>query len=79
MIDDRFPLTGKECPTESEAWLTVEETAELMGVTPRTVQRWVQSGKLPARKVLQERIRGRYVKRLKPDADEQVGSEKPKN
>lgn len=67
MKDDRFPLEGKECHSASEAWLTVAEVAELMGVTPRTVQRWVQSGKMPARTVAQERVRGKYIKSKKPD------------
>ncbi len=33
----------------SERWLTVPETAERLGVTPQTVQRWLRAGRLRGR------------------------------
>jgi excisionase family DNA binding protein len=33
------------------AWLTVEETAELTGVTTKTVRRLIHRGELPARRI----------------------------
>ena len=45
-------------------WLTLKQAAELVGVTPRTVQNWIKNGKIKGYQVV-GRIR---VKRSDVDA-----------
>ena len=49
---------------EIDEWLTLKHAAELVGVTPRTVQNWIKNGKLKGYQVV-GRIR---VKRSDVDA-----------
>ncbi len=37
--------------TENQSFLTVQETADLFRVDPRTIRNWIKSGKLRARRV----------------------------
>lgn len=49
---------------EIDEWLTLKHAAELVGVTPRTVQNWIKNGKIKGYQVV-GRIR---VKRSDVDA-----------
>ena len=49
---------------EIDEWLTLKQAAELVGVTPRTVQNWIKNGKIKGYQVV-GRIR---VKRSDVDA-----------
>ena len=49
---------------EIDEWLTLKQAAELVGVTPRTVQNWIKNGKVRGYQVV-GRIR---VKRSDVDA-----------
>lgn len=53
-------------------WLTLKQAAELVGVTPRTVQNWIKNGKIKGYQVV-GRIR---VKRSDVDALYQPMEEK---
>ena len=53
-------------------WLTLKQAAELVGVTPRTVQNWIKNGKIKGYQVV-GRIR---VKRSDVDALDQPKEEK---
>ena len=57
---------------EIDEWLTLKQAAELVGVTPRTVQNWIKNGKIRGYQVV-GRIR---VKRSDVDALYQPMEEK---
>ena len=57
---------------EIDEWLTLKQAAELVGVTPRTVQNWIKNGKIRGYRVV-GRIR---VKRSDVDALYQPKEEK---
>lgn len=57
---------------EIDEWLTLKQAAELVGVTPRTVQNWIKNGKIKGYQVV-GRIR---VKRSDVDALYQPKEEK---
>lgn len=57
---------------EIDEWLTLKQAAELVGVTPRTVQNWIKNGKIKGYQVV-GRIR---VKRSDVDALYQPMEEK---
>ena len=57
---------------EIDEWLTLKQAAELVGVTPRTVQNWIKNGKIKGYQVV-GRIR---VKRSDDDALYQPKEEK---
>lgn len=57
---------------EIDEWLTLKHAAELVGVTPRTVQNWIKNGKIKGYQVV-GRIR---VKRSDVDALYQPKEEK---
>ena len=57
---------------EIDEWLTQKQAAELVGVTPRTVQNWIKDGKIRGYQVV-GRIR---VKRSDVDALYQPKEEK---
>ena len=57
---------------EIDEWLTLRQAAELVGVTPRTVQNWIKNGKIKGYQVV-GRIR---VKRSDVDALYQPKEEK---
>ena len=44
-------------------WLTLKQAAELVGVTPRTVQNWIKNGKIKGYQVV-----GR-IRLKRPDVD----------
>lgn len=56
----------------NDEWLTLKQAAELVGVTPRTVQNWIKNGKIKGYQVV-GRIR---VKRSDVDALYQPKEEK---
>ena len=62
---------GREM-NEIDEWLTLKQAAELVGVTPRTVQNWIKNGKIKGYQVV-GRIR---VKRSDVDALYQPKEEK---
>ena len=37
---------------EIDEWLTLKQAAELVGVTPRTVQNWIKNGKIKGYQVV---------------------------
>ena len=39
---------------EIDEWLTLKQAAELVGVTPRTVQNWIKNGRSEERRVGKE-------------------------
>ena len=57
---------------EIDEWLTLKQAAELVGVTPRTVQNWIKNGKIRGYQVV-GRIR---VKQSDVDALYQPKEEK---
>ena len=57
---------------EIDEWLTLKQAAELVGVTPRTVQNWIKNGKIKGYQVV-GRIR---VKQSDVDALYQPKEEK---
>ena len=44
MAGERSPLSG----TDEDPWLTVPQVAELVGMKPVTVRRWIEIGELSA-------------------------------
>ena len=46
--DNQKPKEAAQTQVEGEAFLTKEVVAERLCVTPRTVERWARTGRLPA-------------------------------
>ena len=74
----RNPLAPAYRPEQSvpplDRWLSPRETAGLLSVTLRTVQRWIQSGRLPSRRILgRRRIPASALANLPEEGDEDIG------
>ena len=67
---------------EIDEWLTLKQAAELVGVTPRTVQNWIKTGKIKGYQVVGRiRINRTDIERLyqpkSPDVPGDVSGDRP--
>ena len=52
-------------PQESKEWMTAKEVADLLGVHPETVRRYIRLGQLPANRLPSGHVRIRRQDALK--------------
>lgn len=63
----RAELEEWDGDTETQAWLSPQQTAEIAGVSTRTIRSWISRGVLPATK------HGRIVRIRRADLDAYMG------